>query len=141
MRLASIAVGCVAIAGSLAVARQTVSPSPATENSVPASAPSATTVPLIFEDNRVFVELSFRRPDGSFRKARAWVDTGGGWFAITERVANDIGAQRKGAPFESDEQQAVDIDSPAAYLGDLALDVSSARAAAILGSDRISPGV
>src|SRR5215831_18068331 len=133
MRLASIAVGCVALAASLALARQTVSPSPATENSVSASAPSATTVPMIFEDNRVFVELSFRCPDGSFRKARTWVDTGGGWYAITERLANDIGAQRKGAPFESDEQQAVDIASPAVYLADLPLDLTAARSASILG--------
>ena len=141
MRLASIAVGCVALAGSLAVARQTVSPSPATENSVPGSAPSATTVPMIFEDNRVFVELSFRRPDGSFRKARTWVDTGGGWFAITERLANDIGAERKGAPSREGEEQAVDIAPPAVYLGTLPLDVSSAQVVAKLGTDRIAPGV
>ena len=126
---------------SLAVTSQHSLPNSAPQALIPASAPSSATVPLIFEDNRVFVELSFRRPDGSFRKARAWVDTGGGWFAVTERVANDIGAQRKGAPFESDEQQAVDIASPAVYLGDLPLDLSSARAAAILGSDRVSPGV
>ena len=141
MRLASIAVGCVALAASLALARQTVSPSPATENSVSASAPSATTVPMIFEDNRVFVELSFRCPDGSFRKARTWVDTGGGWFAITERLANDIGAQRKGAPSREGEEQAVDIASPAVYLGTLPLDLSSAQVVAKLGTDRISPGV
>jgi len=34
--------------------------------------------------------MSFRRADGSFRKARAWVDTGGGWFAVTERLAKDF---------------------------------------------------
>lgn len=111
-------------------------PNSAVQALIPAAAPSSATVPLIFEDNRVFVELSFRRPDGSFRKARVWVDTGGDWFAITERVASDIGA-----PFESDEQQAVDIASPAVYLGDLRSDLASARIVAILGSDRISPGV
>lgn len=125
----------------LTVTSQHSLPNPAVQASIPAAAPSSATVPLIFEDNRVFVELSFRRPDGSFRKTRAWVDTGGDWFAITERVASDIGAQRKGAPFESDEQQAVDIASPAVYLGDLRLDLASAHIVAVLGSDRISPGV
>lgn len=125
-------IGGLVLAGSLAVASQ---------NSLPGSTPSSATVPLIFEDNRVFVELSFRRPDGSFREARTWVDTGGGWFAITEQLADDIHAQRKGAPFDEDEQRAVDIVAPDVYLGGLPLDLSSARTSAILGSDRISPGI
>jgi len=35
-------------------------------------APKVATVPLILEDNRVFVELTFHKADGSPRKARAW---------------------------------------------------------------------
>lgn len=75
------------------------------------------------------------------QKARTWVDTGGGWFAITERLADDIGAQRKGAPFEDDEERAVDIVASDVYLGGLPLNLTSARTSAILGSDRISPGI
>jgi hypothetical protein len=53
--------------------------------------PLFATVPMFLEDKRVFVELTFRRSDGSPRKARAWVDTGGGWFAITEPLAKELG--------------------------------------------------
>ena len=37
---------------------------------------SAGTVPFIFDDNRVFAELTFVRPDGTLRKAFAFVDLG-----------------------------------------------------------------
>jgi hypothetical protein len=85
--------------------------------------------------------LSFRRPDGSFRKARTWVDTGGGWFAITESLANDIGAKRRGEPAKSDDGQAIDIAPPTVYLGDLPLDLSSAHTSALVNADRIDPGI
>ena len=34
------------------------------------------TVPFIFDDNRVFAELTFVRPDGTLRNAVAFVDLG-----------------------------------------------------------------
>jgi hypothetical protein len=34
------------------------------------------TVPFIFDDNRVFSQLDFVRPDGTLRKALAFVDLG-----------------------------------------------------------------
>jgi hypothetical protein len=49
------------------------------------------TVPLIVEGNRPFIELTFRKPDGSVRKARFLIDTGGGGFLITEPLAHDLG--------------------------------------------------
>lgn len=140
-RFVLVGVGCFMLAGFLPPVRQTSSQNSATQLSRPAPTPSSATVPLIFEDNRVFVELSFRRPNGSLRKARAWVDTGGGWFAITESLANDIGAERRGAPFQDEDQQAIDIAPPIVYLGDLPLDLASAHVSAMLGTQRIEPGV
>ncbi len=40
------------------------------------SASSSGTVPFVFDDNRIFVELEFVRPDGTLRKALAFVDLG-----------------------------------------------------------------
>lgn len=141
MRFPSMLIGCFVLLGSLAVTTQSSFPTWVIQTLSSRSTPSSATVPLIFEDNRVFVELSFRRPDGSFRKARAWVDTGGGWFAITERLANDIGAERKGTPLRENEEEVVDIAPPAAYLGDFPLDLSLAQVVAKLGTDRIDSGV
>jgi hypothetical protein len=44
-----------------------------TQNS---SEPSSTTVALHVDFNRPFIDLLFKRPDGSPRTARFWVDTG-----------------------------------------------------------------
>jgi predicted aspartyl protease len=141
MRILFMPVGCIFLVGSVAVATQDSSPNRAAQTLRPTATPASVTVPLIFEDNRVFVELAFRRADGSFRKARTWVDTGGGWFAVTERLAKDIGAERKGEPFREEEGEAVDIAPPAVYLGSLPLDLSSAHVVAKLGADRIDLGV
>ncbi|PYT73210.1 MAG: hypothetical protein DMG39_07315 [Acidobacteria bacterium] len=141
MRFPLMRVVCAVLLGCLAVAAQDSSPKRVAQALPPTSTPVSATVPLVFGDNRAFVELSFRRADGSIRKARAWVDTGGGWLAVTERLAKDIGAEHKGAPFREEEEEAVDIAPPAVYLGSLPLDLSSAHVVAKLGSDRIDPGV
>ena len=53
--------------------------------------PQQATVPLLVEKNRPYVELTFQRPDGSRRKARFLVDSGGGGFSLTEPLARDLG--------------------------------------------------
>jgi hypothetical protein len=51
-------------------------PALASETTATSSPPSSGTVPFIFDDNRIFVELQFVRPDGTLRKALAFVDLG-----------------------------------------------------------------
>lgn len=99
------------------------------------------TVPLILEDNRVFVELTFHKPDGSARTARAWVDTGGGSLILTERLAGDLGLARTGPETSFDDSRGVPVASPSVFLGSLPLDASSAQAFAVLGTRQIEPGV
>jgi predicted aspartyl protease len=107
-----------------------------------AGAPAQASVPLALDDNRVFIELRLRRPDGTMRRARAWVDTGGGWFAITEGLANELKAERKGKPFNADGgQQAIAIAAPPVFLGDMPLELDGALTAAILGAKKIDPGI
>jgi predicted aspartyl protease len=110
--------------------------------------PKLATVPLILEDNRVFVELTFRKADGSPRKARAWVDTGGGSVLLTERLVDDLGLARTGPETSSDDGRMAPLSKPSVFLDTLSLDVSSAPAAhgiggvfVILGSQRIAPGI
>ena len=46
--------------------------------------------PFIFDDNRVFAELTFFRPDGSPRKAYAFVDLGTPALTLNESLTNDL---------------------------------------------------
>src|SRR5262249_20889879 len=48
------------------------------------------TVPFIFDDNRIFAELTFVRPDGTPRKAIAYVDIGTPKMAIDEKLRQEL---------------------------------------------------
>src|SRR4029077_20707130 len=55
-----------------------------------ADAVSSGTAPFIFDDNRVFVELRFVRPDGTEREALAFVDLGTPQLVISENLRRDL---------------------------------------------------
>ncbi|HXI31303.1 MAG TPA: hypothetical protein VNG89_22860, partial [Vicinamibacterales bacterium] len=55
---------------------------------------SAGTVPFIFDDNRIFAEVVFVRPDGTLRKALAFVDLGTPVPVISERLRQELGVDR-----------------------------------------------
>jgi len=63
------------------------------------------TAPFTLDHNRMFVEVEFLRPDGTARKARAWVDTGSGTLTLVEPLARDLGLHflglRQGAADDS----------------------------------------
>jgi hypothetical protein len=52
---------------------------------------SPATVPFTLDHNRMIVEVEFVRPDGTARKARAWVDTGSQYLELEEPLARDLG--------------------------------------------------
>jgi hypothetical protein len=52
--------------------------------------PTVGTTPFIFDDNRIFAELTFLRPDGSPRKAYAFVDIGTPALTLNESLAKDL---------------------------------------------------
>ncbi len=52
---------------------------------------NSVTVPVILDHNRMLVEAEFQRKDGSWRKARLWVDTGNPSFYLSEKFARDLG--------------------------------------------------
>ena len=56
---------------------------------------STGTVPFIFDDNRVFAELAFVRPDGTRRKAFAFVDLGTPVMVLNEKLRDELKIDKK----------------------------------------------
>src|SRR5262249_9485024 len=48
------------------------------------------TVPFIFDDNRIFAELTFVRPDGTLRNAVAYVDLGTPKMMIEQKLREEL---------------------------------------------------
>jgi hypothetical protein len=55
---------------------------------------SAGTVPFIFDDNRIFAEVAFVRPDGTLRHALAFVDLGTPVPVISAGLRKELGVER-----------------------------------------------
>ncbi len=104
------------------------------------AAKESVTVPLLIEFNRPFVDIEFTRPDGSPRKARFWVDTGGGGFILCESLANDLNL-KWGQVFNEDGAKMAVIKPPPASLGGMPLNLEGARSFVSLGTKTIVPGV
>ena len=56
---------------------------------------STGTVPFIFDDNRVFAELAFVRPDGTLRKALAFVDLGTPVMVLDQKLREELEIDKK----------------------------------------------
>jgi hypothetical protein len=55
---------------------------------------SAGTVSFIFDDNRIFAEVAFVRPDGTLRNALAFVDLGTPALVLGARLRQELGVDR-----------------------------------------------
>jgi predicted aspartyl protease len=105
-----------------------------------AAEPQSVTVPLVVEFNRPFVDLEFTRPDGSARKARFWVDTGGGAFILVEPLARELGLELGQEMTEGGDRFAV-IKPPATRIGRMSLKLEGAEALVEMGKKTLMPGV
>ena len=105
-----------------------------------AAAPQSVTVPLVVEFNRPFVDLEFTRPDGSPRKARFWVDTGGGAFIVVEPLARELGLDLGQEVAEGGDRFAA-TKPPATRIGGMPLNLEGARASVAIGKKTMMPGV
>jgi predicted aspartyl protease len=108
-----------------------------TQNS---SEPSSTTVALHVDFNRPFIDLLFKRPDGSPRTARFWVDTGGGGFLFCEPLARDIGLSI-GEELRQEGERLAPTTPPKTTIGQMSLNVEGARTFVVLGKKTLNPGV
>ncbi|MCG6962587.1 MAG: hypothetical protein LJE95_04890, partial [Acidobacteria bacterium] len=101
------------------------------------------TVPFTLDHNRMIVDVELVRPDGTIRRARAWVDTGTEVLIVTEPVARELGLDLSGfAAGGSKARHSVRTSSPAPALriGGLPLDMTGIETYVRRGA-LIMPGV
>lgn len=100
------------------------------------------TVPIDLRDNRVFVELTCIRPDGSLRRARFQVDSGGGAVILSESLSHDLALKNIGSPSKGDEDETLQrVTSPEIRISGLPLDLSGVSTFVTVGSkSEFSPG-
>src|SRR2546430_3689161 len=101
--------------------------------------PQQATVPLLVERNRPFVDLTFRRPDGSKRSARFLVDSGGGGFLLTEPLARDLGLKWGATMREEGTEFAQITDTLKASIGGFPLELHPPRVLVAICADPILP--
>jgi len=101
--------------------------------------PDQVTVPLHIEGDRPFIDVRFRRPDGSMRSARFLLDTGGGGFLITEDLAREIGLERGEVTREEGTDFGIVTGLPEAFVGELSLALQAGRVSAVIGKNNILP--
>lgn len=66
-----------------------------------AEAPSSVERAFTLDHNRMVVNVDLVRPDGSLRKARAWVDTGADTLNLAESLARELGLEIPSFPHAS----------------------------------------
>ncbi len=54
------------------------------------------TVPFMLDHNRMLVEVEIQRKDGTWQKAKLWVDSGNPKFYFSEHLARDLGIEFSG---------------------------------------------
>jgi hypothetical protein len=97
-----------------------------------ATAPQATTAdvvtaPFTLDHNRMLVRAEIRRPDGSWRSALLWVDTGNPTMMLSESLARDLGIDLSGAT-RTAEGGYLDVPPPAVRIGGMPLRTDSVTA-------------
>jgi predicted aspartyl protease len=88
------------------------------------------------EFNRPFVDLEFGCSDGKKRTACTWIDTGGGPFILTEKLARDLGLELG----EVEQGLAPTLREPDVYFGEMKLEVARAYPCVRLNSSWIEAG-
>lgn len=106
----------------------------------PAPARRSATIPMQVENNRVYLVLDVALPNGRSRKARFWVDTGGGGLILAEPLAREAGLTFQGKKMRAEGAELQAVTKPRLRLGGLPLDLSSCRSFAALDSRRVFPG-
>src|SRR5829696_9077104 len=99
------------------------------------------TVRLHVEGNRPFIDVTFRKPDGSARSARFLIDSGGGGFLIVEPLARELGLDL-GETVREEGESLAPVSSPVrAFVGALPLELDPRRIFVLIGRDNLLPPV
>lgn len=106
-----------------------------------AATAKSTTVPLVIEDHRIFVNAQFKRADGSLRTARLWIDTGTPDFQITEKLAKDLGLDLSATPVKSEDGvPQILVKLPGLQIGGLTLSLQDAKPMVVIGEHGVFAG-
>jgi predicted aspartyl protease len=97
------------------------------------------TVSLLVEGNRPFIDVTFKKPDGTKRSARFLVDSGGGGFLLLESLARDLGLQWGKTEREEGSEFAKITNPPEAFVGEFPLELNPDRVLVEIGADNIVP--
>jgi hypothetical protein len=95
--------------------------------------PPSATVPMALDHNRMTVDVEFVRADGSTRKERAWVDTGGTAVVMAETLARDLGVDLSGMPAGKEHSFSTPTPVPILRLGGIVLDTEEMTIAVFPG--------
>lgn len=111
------------------------------ERELAASTPSSGTVPIDLRDNRVFVNLTLARADGSLRKARFQVDSGGGAVILSESLSRDLRLKTTGPASKEEGQSLQPVTTPEIRIGEMPLDLTGVPVIIAVGSkNEFMPG-
>ncbi len=91
------------------------------------SGPASATVPMVLDHKRMTVELELCCPDGSWRFARAWVDSGGTDVLLAEPLARALGVDLSAMPAGGEHSFATETPVPALRLGGMPLAVEGMK--------------
>jgi len=106
-----------------------------------ATGPRSASLPVTLDHNRMIVEVELVRPDGTIRKAQAWVDTGNPDLLVGEKLAHELGIEPLAQKEEGTQYAQVWASrTPAIRLGGLVLDTASIRTKILPGAS-VLPGV
>jgi len=91
--------------------------------------PRAVTVPFALDHNRMLVDAEIRRPDGTWRAVRLWVDSGNPDFLISEGLARDLGIELSAAAVAAvGSRPPLEVPPPAAIrIGRMTLDFTGVK--------------
>lgn len=91
-------------------------------------------VPLIVEAQRPYVELTLVGTEGKTRKAKFLLDTGGGAFILSEKLAAELGLTLTEVREEEGQKFAIIATPPKVTLNDFDLKLNPTRIVAQIGS-------
>jgi hypothetical protein len=88
------------------------------------------TIPFTLDHNRLLIEADFQRRDGTWRRARVWVDTGNPEFSMSDRLARDLGVDlSRSRPRAAD--KSLEVPPPAVRVGGILLSFQGVKSSVV----------
>jgi hypothetical protein len=106
------------------------------------NAPSAATVPITLDHNRIIIDVYFPMPDGTRTRVRGWVDNGNPDLWITERLAKKLGLELSGEPRPALDGQERTAQAPREMqIGGMTISLAGIKDAQAVERNSIGPGL